>query len=202
PCSVTGGGRAVDPYQAASSGDLAGLRSYAAGGGELDARRPGQLQRTPLHVAIEAGQVAAARLLIELGGGCQRRGLPGHPSAPLRRRDGAPRGRGVAPRSGAEPGALDCFGETALHALAAGGGLAPEDDQVRIARRLVAAGVAADAAGNAGRAPLWYAAARGKAGVAAALLEAGADPGRRADGELGSPAEAASGAAAALPRRG
>jgi ankyrin repeat protein len=193
---------AVDPYQAARSGDLAGLRFYATGGGALDARRPGQFQRTPLHVAIESGQAAAARLLIELGADVHaadyRDARPLHYAA----------GMGLLAivelllDRGAEPGALNVFGETALHSLAAGGGLAPEDDQVRIAQRLVAASVPVDATGNAGRTPLWYAAARGKAGVAAALLEAGADPARRAGGELGSPAEVASGAVTSLLRRG
>jgi ankyrin repeat protein len=193
---------AVDPYQAARSGDLAGLRAYAAGGGELDARRPGQLQRTPLHVAIESGQPGAARLLIELGADIHaadyRDARPLHYAA----QTGLLAIVELLLDRGAEPAALNCFGETALHRLAAGGGLAPEEDQVRIARRLVAAGVPADGSGNAGRTPLWYAAARGKALVAAALLAAGADPARRADGDLGSPADVATGAVALLLRHG
>lgn len=182
---------AVDPYQAARVGDLAGLRSYAENGGIVDIIMPGQLQRTPLHVAIESAQIGAARLLIELGAnvgaGDYRAQRPLHYAA----------GMGLLSvvelilDRGAEPGALDVFGETALHRVASGGGKAPEGDQVRIARRLLASGIPPDAVGNAGRTPLWYAAVRGKVALAVALLEAGADPGRRAAGELGTPADVA-----------
>jgi ankyrin repeat protein len=192
----------VDLYQAARSGDLAGLRSYAASGGELNARRPGQLQRTALHVAIESGQGDAARVLIELGADIRAADYRG--ARPLHYAAGMGHLAVVEMLldRGAEPGALNIFGETALHSLAAGGGLASEDDKVCLVRRLIAAGVPADAVGNAGRTPLWYAAARGKAAVAAAPLRAGADPARRTGGKLGSAADVATGGVVELLRRG
>lgn len=188
----------IDPYQAAQRGDLAGLRSYVASGGALHPPKSGQLQRTLLHVAIESGQTEAARLLIESGADVDaadyRGARPLHYAA----------GMGLVAIVDLlldrvdRPGALNAFGETPLHALAAGGGLATEDDQVRIVRRLIDVGVPADSSGNAGRAPLWYAAARGKGKVVAELLQAGADPDRRAAGTLGSPADVATGTA--VPR--
>jgi ankyrin repeat protein len=99
---------------------------------------------------------------------------------------------------GADAEAVDVFGSTAVHAVASGGGGASEADQVRIVQHLLAAGAEVDAVESCGRSALWYAAARGKAGVAAALLKAGADPARRARGEQGTPRDVAKGDVARL----
>jgi len=183
----------IDPHAAARNGDAAALRAFIRGAGDIDSRGRGQLERTPLHMAIEFGQVSVARLLIRLGADVNardyRKTQPLHVAAEV--------GQSAIVKllldRGADPMALDTFGESPIHCIAQGGGLASETVQVRIIRQLLAAGASADAIGNAGRTPLWYAATRGKVKVVKALLHAGADSSKRAHGELGTPQDAAAG---------
>ncbi len=184
---------AIDPHGAAREGKVAALRAFVGGGGDINFRGRGQLDRTPLHVAIESKKVAAARLLIELGADVNaedyRKAAPLHYAAGV----GLDVLVEILLQRGADPKAVNTFGSTALHEIAGGGGTAPERGQVRIVRLLLAAGAEVDATENAGRTPLWYAAARGKVAVAELLLGAGADPSKRAAGEQGTPKDVAAG---------
>jgi cytochrome c len=184
---------AIDPHQAARTGRVDDLRAYIEDGGDVNTPGHGQLLRTPLHMAIETNHVEAARLLLDLGADVNA--LDYRKKGPLHYAAGV----GIVElvelllERGANPNSLDTFGENALHSIASGGGLRSEQDQVRIVHRLMAAGLGADSDGNAGRTPLWYAAARAKLAVAKALLDAGANPNKRANGELGTPRDAAKG---------
>jgi ankyrin repeat protein len=184
---------AIDPHDAARAGKAAALRAFVGGGGDINFRGQGQLDRAPLHVAIESKNVAVARLLIELDADVNaedyRKARPLHYAAGV----GLTALVEILLKRGADPKAVNTFGATALHEIASGGGTAPERDQVRIVRRLIAAGAEVDATENAGRTPLWYAATRGKVAVAKLLLDAGADPSKRAGGDQGTPKDAAVG---------
>jgi ankyrin repeat protein len=184
---------AIDPHEAARAGKTAALRAFVGGGGDVNFRGKGQLDRTPLHVAIEAKKVAVARLLIELGADVNaedyRRTRALHYAAGL----GLTTLVEILLTRGADPRAVNTFGATALHEIASGGGTAPARDQIRLVRRLIAAGAEVDATENGGRTPLWYAAACGKVEVAEVLLDAGADPSKRAGGTQGTPKDAAIG---------
>jgi ankyrin repeat protein len=191
----------LDPYVAARAGDIPALRAYVDAGGDVNIRGRGQLERTPLHVAIEARHSEVTRVLIDLGADVNaqdyRRDRPLHYASGLGLADIVE----LLLARGADAQAVDVFGDTAVHDVASGGGGASEADQVRIVQHLLAAGADVDAVANCGRSALWYAAAHGKAEVAAALLRAGADPARRALGEQGTPRDVAKGDVARLLSR-
>jgi ankyrin repeat protein len=106
--------------------------------------------------------------------------------------------------AGADARAENTFKSTPLHEIASGGGNATASDRVAIVERLLHAGAVLEALDHSNRTPLWFAAATGTAArpvavmqarlaVVAILLAKGASATRKADGQLGTPIDAAQG---------
>jgi ankyrin repeat protein len=182
----------MEIFDAVQNGKMDQLRAFVQGGGDINVRGKGNLDRSLLHSAIEFNHPEMAEFIVSVGASVSAKDYRG--KTPLH----YAAGMGLLSlvelliEKGADPKSLDVFGENALHHISSGGGSSPEEDQVAIVRRLIAVGLNVDSVGNAKRTPLYYAAGRGKLSVTKELLDAGADASKAAAGQLGTPIDAAS----------
>ena len=141
------------------------MQKLLADGAEVDLRDP---LDTPLHAAAAAGQVDAARLLLEAGADIELIGLLG---TPLHHAvaGGRPAVVELLISYGADVDALDAYGSTALH-------IAAEQGHEEIAAALLAAGADVNAAhARAQSSPLIDAIHAREPALVRLLIAAGAD---------------------------
>lgn len=181
-------------YQAVESGDLTQVED------RLRQRAPhgkGELERSPLHLAVEMQRVDVVRLLLKFSLPVDARDYkketPLHLACGLGERDIAE----ALLAAGADVSLRDCYRDLPLHSVASGC-CGSGDSRAEIATALVARGCPINDQGNAGRTALWNAVGTGLSQPASVrrygclplierLLDLGADPEICAQGELGTP---------------
>lgn len=184
------------------SGRHTSVANFVKIGGDVELRDA--LGQTLLHIAAVGGQTAIAELLLNNGSDPNARTAKAFTPLHLAAAVGAADVVVTLLEAGADAAAENVYGNTPLHEIAGGGGVAEANTRLAIVDRLLAAGAPLEAGDSAGRSALWFAAATGttaipdsvrdaRLAVIAALLTYGADPTRRARGELGTPMDAARG---------
>lgn len=199
-CGWCVAGHAADLFKLAAAGDAAGIRRELEWNTEQLNARNGD-DRTPLHLAVAAGRVAAVTVLLDAGSDLTARDargmMPLHDAA----RNGSTDLVTLLIRRGADVNARDDEGWTPLHWAASlrhaetalalidlharvtardGTGATPlhwaaSGGQLALLQRLLAAGALVNAADNTGDTPLHWAAIAGQTDAATLLLQKGAN---------------------------
>ena len=163
-------------WRAAQDGDCARLRALLAAGRDVNAFH-GHYEMTPLHFAIDNGQLDAVALLLEHGADVGLRSIgnarAGRTPLHMAAYTACPHCIALLVAAGADVNAKSTSGSsTPLITLARCP--AARQRKIACAQLLIQAGARVDAADNDGDTPIWAAVRRGHRKLAKLLLRAGA----------------------------
>lgn len=176
-------------HEAVGSGKRAAVERLLDEGADVDERAA--LKMTPLHAAAKKGAAGVAALLVERGADVNAKDYRGYTPLHHAAAEAHTKVVELLLGHGADPAARNTFKDTPLHKAAGGAGLHKPAARRAIAEQLIEAGCPVDAVNTPKQTALWHAAARGNLPLMRALLARGADPSIKAQGQQGTPLDAA-----------
>lgn len=149
--------------------DLEEVKARVMMGDQVNARDKGREGMTPLHAAVEAGNIEIVQYLLDRGAKVNARDRLKRTPLMMLDEDATPELVQLLLRYGAKPLLVDKEGNTSLM-------MAARSAEAEIVRILVVAGVPVNARNIRGETALYLAADEGETEVVKVLLESGADP--------------------------